>query len=151
MINNNYYNNINNNYNSKTNDDLKAFERRLIEIVSCYEPIAKKWRILLTSHILVAAISAFLFISDPATSQISLFESLRIYKYSTANLIIITILLLFGVHKRISAPDLIVSRIKQVLRNYNMSCDRSGRLILKRPTLNRFIAINNNGKINDDV
>lgn len=121
--------------NYKTDDDLKAFERRLIEIIACYHPQTKRWRILLLIVTLTTSITAFQWLTDPRTHQISSLESLRNHLLFTLNLIILAVLFAFGVHKRVIAPAIIVSRIKQVLRNYNMSCDQTGRLIIKRSSI----------------
>lgn len=45
-------------------------------------------------------------------------------------------LFLFGIHKRVMAPSIIASRTRIVLSDFNMSCDETGKLILKpRPTV----------------
>ncbi|KAJ8878019.1 hypothetical protein PR048_022482 [Dryococelus australis] len=45
------------------------------------------------------------------------------------------ILFTLGIHKRVIAPSIIASRARAVLGDFNMSCDDTGKLILKpRPT-----------------
>lgn len=40
-----------------------------------------------------------------------------------------------GIHKLVIAPQIITSRTRSVLSDFNMSCDDTGKLILKpRPT-----------------
>ena len=40
-----------------------------------------------------------------------------------------------GIHKRVVAPSIICSRTRQVLADFNMWCDDTGKLVLKpRPT-----------------
>ena len=118
--------------NHQTNEDLKAFERRLTEIIACYQSQTKRWRIVLLIVTLSTSITAFNWLFDPETEKISFFESLRNHIYFTLNCIVLILLFMFGIHKRVVAPTIIVSRIKSVLENFNMSCDHNGHLILKR-------------------
>lgn len=113
-------------------EDLKAFERRLTEIISCYQPQTKRWRVILLIMAITTSISAFQWLFDPQTQHISFVESLYNHLFFTFNCIILVIFFALGIHKRVVAPGIVVSRIKQVLANFNMSCDPSGRLILKR-------------------
>lgn len=44
-------------------------------------------------------------------------------------------LFVMGIHKLVIAPQILTSRTRQVLNDFNMSCDDTGKLILKpRPT-----------------
>uniref|UniRef100_A0A182JD72 Transmembrane protein 188 n=1 Tax=Anopheles atroparvus TaxID=41427 RepID=A0A182JD72_ANOAO len=73
-------------------EDLKAFERRLTEVIACLQPPTLRWRL---------------------------------------------ILFVFGIHKLVIAPQIITSRTRNVLAEYNMSCDETGKLIVRpRPTNN---------------
>jgi hypothetical protein len=118
--------------NHQTNEDLKAFERRLAEIIACYQPKTKRWRIILLIVTLSTSITAFNWLFDPETERVSFVESLTNHIYFTLNCIVLIVLFMFGIHKRVVAPTIIVSRIKSVLENFNMSCDQNGHLILKR-------------------
>ncbi|CDW54819.1 nuclear envelope phosphatase regulatory subunit [Trichuris trichiura] len=118
--------------------DLKAFERRLMEVVSFMQPDAKKWRGLLTTTLCFLLLSAYHWLSDPLTAEGRLLASLWNNKFFSFSLFCTIVLLLSGVHKRIVAPNIIVSRCRTVLTEYNMSCDDvstffifSGRLKLK--------------------
>lgn len=113
-------------------DDLKAFERRLTEIISCYQPQTKRWRIILLIVTLVTSITAFQWVTDPETQKVTFIDSLHNHLFFTVNCIGLIMLFIFGIHRKVVAPAIIVSRIKQVLENFNMSCDHNGRLILKR-------------------
>lgn len=140
--------------NYKTNDDLKAFERRLIEIIACYQPQTKRWRIILMIVTLTTSITAFQWLIDPRTQQISTLESFNNHRLFALNLFILILLLASGIHRKVVAPTIIVSRIKKVLKNYNMSCDRTGRLILKRPSIynsNTSRSNNNNNYSNSSA
>lgn len=35
-----------------------------------------------------------------------------------------------GIHRRVIAPNIVTSRIREVVSQFNMSCDERGRLIL---------------------
>jgi len=113
-------------------EDLKAFERRLTEILACYQPQTKRWRIILLILALTTLITAFRWLADPITEKVSLIESLHNHTLFTLNCFVLISLFMMGVHKKAVAPAIIVSRIKSVLENFNMSCDQNGRLILKR-------------------
>lgn len=118
--------------NHDTNEDLKAFERRLTEIIACYQPQTKRWRILLLVVALSTSITAFQWLNDPQTKNVTLLESLHNHSFFTFNSTGLIILFLLGIHRKVVAPAIIVSRIRQVLENFNMSCDQNGRLVLKK-------------------
>ena len=120
--------------NHQANEDLKAFERRLTEIIACYQPQTKRWRILLSVATLSTSISAFNWLFDPRIENVSFVESLHDHMFFTFNCILLIALFLFGIHRKVVAPAILVSRIRTVLENFNMSCDHDGRLILKRAT-----------------
>lgn len=118
--------------NPVASEDLKAFERRLTEILACYQPQTKRWRIILLMVTLTTSITASQWLFDPETGNVSLMESLHNHLFFTLNCIAFVLLIIFGVHRKVVAPSIIVTRIKSVLENFNMSCDHNGRLILKR-------------------
>ncbi|TMW45941.1 hypothetical protein DOY81_008976 [Sarcophaga bullata] len=118
-------------------EDLKAFERRLTEVVSSYKPSTVRWRIVLAVISLCTAISAWYWLRDPRTSVVPLTESLLIHPVFTFATLILVILFVFGIHKLVIAPQIITSRMRTVLSDFNMSCDDTGKLILKpRPNNN---------------
>lgn len=116
--------------NHQSNEDLKAFERRLTEILACYRPKANRWRTVLLLALLTTSITAFQWLSDPQTEQISLYESLGKHWFFATNFLGLIILFITGIHKKVIAPTIIVLRIRSVLENFNMSCDYNGRLII---------------------
>ncbi|XP_065065250.1 nuclear envelope phosphatase-regulatory subunit 1-like [Rhopilema esculentum] len=113
-------------------EDLKAFERRVVEYVSSLGPQANRWRILLALTSVCIAIGSFGWAMDEKTVKISFLESLMIHKFFTISCISLIILIIFGAHKRIRAPQLILARVQLTLQDFNMSCDERGRLILKK-------------------
>ncbi|OQR73764.1 nuclear envelope phosphatase-regulatory subunit 1-like [Tropilaelaps mercedesae] len=58
-------------------EDLKAFERRLTEIVQFLQPPTKQWRVLLALVVLCVVSGANMWLFDPETSRVSLSASLR--------------------------------------------------------------------------
>lgn len=105
------------------------------------------------------AIGAFYWLRDPRTSIVPLIESLLLHPIFTfatlmlgntiklnINKIIINpnitifisvILFVMGIHKLVFAPKIITTRMRTVLSDFNMSCDDTGKLILKpRPNNN---------------
>lgn len=138
--------------------DLKAFERRLTEVIACLQPSTLRYRskysfswivqndfYLLTNKIpipvilVTAAISisigAWYWLTDPKTSVVPLFDSLLLHPLFALSSMILIILFCFGIHKKVIAPQIITSRTRSVLSDFNLSIDDSGKLILKqRPT-----------------
>lgn len=115
--------------------DLKAFERRLTEVIGYLNPQTKRWRVILFLSSICTAIGAWQWLMDPITSQASFVQSLMNHMFFTISSIILVILFLMGIHKRVVTPSIIVSRVRNVLSDFNMSCDDGGRLILRpRPT-----------------
>ena len=84
--------------------------------------------------ILTTSITGFRWLNDPETEKLSLKESLHNHSFFTLNCMALILLFLFGIHRKVIVPWILVSRIESVLENFNMSCDHSGRLILKRAT-----------------
>jgi len=112
-------------------EDLKAFERRLVEYISVIGPSSNKWRVVLLITCVVTAWMAWIWALDQRTSQVSFLYSLYNHKLFTMSLTTLITLFLFGAHKRIMVQSIILSRSKQVLQDFNMSCDERGRIILK--------------------
>jgi len=112
-------------------EDLKAFERRLVEYISVIGPSSNKWRVVLLITCIVTAWMAWIWALDQRTSQVSFLYSLYNHKLFTMSLTTLITLFLFGAHKRIMVQSIILSRSKQVLQDFNMSCDERGRIILK--------------------
>ena len=131
-------------------DDLKAFERRMIEIVSSLQPSIWRWRVILFILVLVTSITCYVLVfadnssSNVATanepsdaSYLSLLYSNLFQKqiYFAVSLSFLVFAFLFGIHRKMFASTIIIARFRCILAEYNMSCDSDGRLILKpRPT-----------------
>ncbi|XP_032833529.1 nuclear envelope phosphatase-regulatory subunit 1 isoform X1 [Petromyzon marinus] len=126
-------------------EDLKAFERRLTEIISCLQPATGRWRMVLIVVSVCTATGAWNWITDPETQQLGLLHghkpesalqvaflvSLWNHSFFTVSCIVLIGLFLAGIHKRVVAPSIIAERCRTVLAEYNMSCDDTGKLILK--------------------
>jgi len=116
-------------------EDLKAFERRLTEVITQLHPVAIKWRVILFVVLACTVVCAWNWLSDPETTTVSLSQSLINHPLFTLSCLLMVLLFLLGIHKRVFAPSIIASRCRCVLADYNMSCDDTGKLILKpRPT-----------------
>lgn len=145
-------------------DDLKAFERRTTEIISSLRPSTWRWRLLFVVLILMNLITFSNWICDftfssffkssvsttpslsdlPATpvndfSSSYLFPCIsKIFRRDIAFSISFSLLIfafLFGIHRKIFITSVMLTRIRSILNEYNMSCDTDGRLILKpRPS-----------------
>uniref|UniRef100_A0A3Q1FTK6 Nuclear envelope phosphatase-regulatory subunit 1 n=1 Tax=Acanthochromis polyacanthus TaxID=80966 RepID=A0A3Q1FTK6_9TELE len=124
-------------------EDLKAFERRLTEYVSCLQPLlvicVSLLRLVSVILIVVSvctATGAWNWLIDPDTQKVSFFSSLWNHPFFTISCITLIALFFAGIHKRVVAPSIIAARCRTVLAEYNMSCDDTGKLILKpRPNI----------------
>ncbi|XP_002131237.1 nuclear envelope phosphatase-regulatory subunit 1-like [Ciona intestinalis] len=112
-------------------EDLKAFERRIMEYISYLQPSTSRWRIVLIIVSVCTATGAWLWLMDPNTSRNPFLSSLWQHPFFTISSVTLILLFFAGIHKRVVAPSIIVGRLQTVLEDYNMSCDESGRLILK--------------------
>ncbi|CAF1423695.1 unnamed protein product [Adineta ricciae] len=141
-------------------DDLKAFERRTTEIISSLRPSTWRWRLLFVILILTNLITLLNWICDftfpsffkpSVTTPVSLSELpttplndlsssylfsciSKILRKDIAFFISFSLLIfafLFGIHRKIFISSIIITRIRSILKDYNMSCDTDGRLILK--------------------
>ncbi|CRL05266.1 CLUMA_CG018084, isoform A [Clunio marinus] len=114
-----------------TCEDLKAFERRLTEVLACLQPNCLRWRIVLCIVTIISGVSAFFWLSDPQTSVLPFFDSLlNHYIFTTSALTLIT-LFCYGIHKLVISPQIIISRTRNVLSEFNLSCDEAGKIILR--------------------
>ncbi len=86
--------------------DLKAFERRLMEIVSHQRPATRRWRVILAVSSLMTSASAFYWLNDPMTAHISLVDSLFSHYLFTINCIVLITLFAMGIHKRVVATSM---------------------------------------------
>ncbi|XP_036067217.1 nuclear envelope phosphatase-regulatory subunit 1 isoform X3 [Oryzias melastigma] len=71
-----------------------------------------------------------------ADDGVSFLSSLWNHPFFTISCITLIALFFAGIHKRVVAPSIIAARCRTVLAEYNMSCDDTGKLILKpRPNI----------------
>jgi len=112
-------------------EDLKAFERRLTEIISSAQPSAIRWRIVLLLASICVAVGAVYWLGDPKTAEVSFQASLYNHPFFTLSSMMTLGLFFAGVHRRIVAPSIFVSRARDVLADLSMDCDETGKLILK--------------------
>jgi ABC-type sugar transport system permease subunit len=138
-------------------DDLKAFERRMIEIISSLQPSIWRWRFILIILILVTLITFYGLItglsfsltpsssiSPPSTapdvnsdtSYLSIISSKLFRKeiYFSISFGLLICAFLFGIHRKMFASSILIRRFRDILADYNMSCDSNGRLIIKPRT-----------------
>jgi len=114
-----------------TCEDLKAFERRLTEVITCLRPATIRWRIILILATVCTAVGAWQWLNDRLTVKITFMDSLLNHLFFTFASLSLALLFLLGIHKRVVAPSIITARTRTVLADFNMSCDETGKLILK--------------------
>ncbi|XP_037777894.1 nuclear envelope phosphatase-regulatory subunit 1-like isoform X3 [Penaeus monodon] len=116
-------------------EDLKAFERRLTEVINRLQPSTVRWRMVLTVAALSTVFGAYLWLTDPITHSQTVAQSLISHLFFTFAAFSLVLLFIVGIHKKVVFPSIITSRTRIVLSDFNMSCDDTGKLILKpRPT-----------------
>jgi len=117
-------------------EDLKAFERRLTEIISSAHPSAIRWRVLLLVASICVACGALWWLGDPQTAEVPFLASLMNHPFFSLSTVFIIFLFFLGVHRRVVAPSIFVQRTREVLFDFAMDCDDTGKLILKpRPNI----------------
>jgi hypothetical protein len=116
---------------STTCEDLKAFERRLTEVLASLQPACIRWRIILGICSITTGFSAFFWLRDPQTSFLPLFDSLLNHPLFFLSALALVMLFCYGIHKLVISPQIIISRTRTVLNEFNMSCNERGMLILK--------------------
>ncbi|XP_018023854.1 nuclear envelope phosphatase-regulatory subunit 1 [Hyalella azteca] len=112
-------------------EDLKAFERRLTEVIAHLKPATVRWRLLLLIASSATCWGAWLWLADPLTTQLPFLHSLLNHYFFTIATLFLVLLFMSGVHRKVMAPSIIASRTRAALRDFNMSCDDTGKLILK--------------------
>ncbi|KAF2357917.1 Nuclear envelope phosphatase-regulatory subunit 1 [Trinorchestia longiramus] len=104
-------------------EDLKAFERRLTEVIARLRPATVRWR--------STCWGAWLWLADPLTTQQPFLHSLLNHYFFSIAALVLVLLFMCGIHRKVIAPSIIASRTRAVLKDFNMSCDDTGKLILK--------------------
>lgn len=130
-------------------DDLKAFERRMIEIVSSLRPSIWRWRLLLVFLVSMTLVSFYTLIAEISfetsfgsisTNHSDTYQSwftsifFRREAFFSFSLSLLFCAFLFGIHRKIFASSILVARFRYILADYNMSCDEKGRLIMRPRT-----------------
>lgn len=101
------------------------------EIINGLYPKALKWRIILFFAALFFLTSSYLWLFDPVTYEFGFFTSLQKHPELVVSFFILIIVLFMGAHKKVVLPNVIAHRSRLMLAEYNMSCDNSGKLILR--------------------
>ncbi|XP_018495571.1 serine/arginine repetitive matrix protein 2 [Galendromus occidentalis] len=97
--------------------NLKAFERRLTEIVQFLQPPTTQWRVALAGVFICALFGAYKWVFDPETSRVSLSESLWIHWFFSLSVALLLILFACGVHRRVVMPQIIIQRARTDAQN----------------------------------
>ncbi|MEQ2202442.1 hypothetical protein XENOCAPTIV_031005, partial [Xenoophorus captivus] len=96
-------------------EDLKAFERRLTEYVSCLQPATGRWRMILIVVSVCTATGAWNWLIDPDTQKVTFFSSLWNHPFFTISCITLIALFFAGIHKRVVAPSIVPAQIFESL------------------------------------
>ena len=108
-----------------TTDDLRAFERRLVEVIHHMQPAAGRWRVLLLTTCISCVYFAYYCATDPATYEVRdecccfdahiilqdhITDSLQRHMFFTVSMALLVILLCLGIHQKIMAPSITAAR-----------------------------------------
>ena len=119
-------------------EDLMAFENRLTEIVENTKPNSVLWRFIFYAVIALTVISAYFWITDPLTFTVPFRTSLLSHPIFALFLCLFILLFATGITKRMAATTIIISRVREVLNDFNITCDDKGKLILHPIHHNNF-------------
>ena len=111
-------------------EDLMAFEKRLTEIADHVKPKARNWQIGFYAVSLLTILSAYFWFIDILTFKVTFTSSLRNHPVFSFFLFLMLLLLVTGTHKKMAASSIILYRCREVLIDFNISCDDKGKLIL---------------------
>ncbi|KAI2798729.1 Nuclear envelope phosphatase-regulatory subunit 1, partial [Blomia tropicalis] len=113
-------------------NDLKAFERRLMETILQQRPRERLWRIMLAISLLLTLICSYFWLHDSMNTDATLIDSLVTHYMFSVNCLVLIFLFVLGAHRRVIQSNIIVNRIRQVLYDFAITCDDSGKLIIKQ-------------------
>jgi len=119
-------------------EDLMAFENRLTEIVENTKPSAIKWKAIFYSVSTFTLISAYFWVTDPTTYIVTLRMSLVNHPIFSCFLFLFILLFLTGITRRMAITSIIITRCREVLSDFNITCDDKGKLILHPIHHNNF-------------
>ncbi|VDK62751.1 unnamed protein product [Onchocerca ochengi] len=109
-------------------EDLRYFERRLTEVIQSMQPAATRWRLVLLIAFGCTLWSAYFWLKDPsirstaAAQRGSYWNQARVMGQSYGT----------GYVNHVS-NNVIASRCRSVLADFSLSCDDSGKLIVRPP------------------
>ncbi|XP_065176821.1 nuclear envelope phosphatase-regulatory subunit 1-like [Sycon ciliatum] len=115
---------------AQQSEDLKYFEERLKSNLSFISPHARRWKAVFSLVLILLIMSLIHWWNHFDYDQHSVIASLCTEPSLLLCLVLLVILLLLGAHHRCRAPAIIADRVRLVLKDYNMSVDNAGRLIL---------------------
>ena len=95
--------------------------------VQIMKNVCKKPRIKQIWNIKVAAFK----ISNPDSLEFKFYKSTNISSNEIFSSIFLVLLFVFGVHKRVVAPSILVQRLRYVLTDFGLSITESGSLVIK--------------------
>ncbi|XP_065827447.1 nuclear envelope phosphatase-regulatory subunit 1-like [Oscarella lobularis] len=119
-------------------EDLRVFEQRLMECISSLQPDAFKWKVFMVVLCVWTFVTGLGWLTD-SESNLSLVESLVYHKGFSMGVGALAFLLATSLYQKALAPQIVARRCRSVLKEYNMSCDDSGRLIVKRQRPNQSV------------
>ncbi|XP_020806705.1 nuclear envelope phosphatase-regulatory subunit 1 homolog [Drosophila serrata] len=111
-------------------EDLRAFERRLTEVVASYRILTLRWRIILILLANLMIIGAYSWLEDLHTS-LPFTQSIRSHPVFSVAALLFTLLIFLGKQKLIFAGKIMAIRTNGVLEIFNMECNEVGKLKMK--------------------
>lgn len=111
-------------------EDLRAFERRLGEMVASEKPSKCRGGLLMGAIVTCTAVGSCHWLEEARESKSLIFRALASQGAFVISMASLVLLLIFG-FKRVSRKDLpILRNMRSILSIFRMQCDDDGHLIL---------------------
>ncbi|XP_017119331.1 nuclear envelope phosphatase-regulatory subunit 1 homolog [Drosophila elegans] len=119
-------------------EDLRAFERRLTEVVggTAEKPSPFRWRLVLGATFACTAISACHWLRDAQGGGSLLFRMLSSHSAFACSLATFCLLLVYGLNHAAKQDPPILRDTRETLSTFWLNCDNQGRLIRVQPSNN---------------
>ncbi|XP_016944284.2 nuclear envelope phosphatase-regulatory subunit 1 homolog [Drosophila suzukii] len=110
-------------------EDLRAFERRLVEVVTTEKSNTFRWRLVLGAIFACSAISACHWMRDAKDSESLVFRILSSHSAFALSVATVCLLIMYGFNHAAKQDPAILRNTREMLSPFRLNCDNKGRLI----------------------
>ncbi|KAH8361275.1 hypothetical protein KR084_008386 [Drosophila pseudotakahashii] len=110
-------------------EDLRAFERRLAEVVTTENTSSFRWRLVLGAIFACSAISACHWMRVAKESESLVFRILSSHSAFAFSLATVCLLIMYGFNHAAKQDPAILRDTREMLTPFRLNCDNQGRLI----------------------